>query len=85
MTHQCSEALHFDLFPTTAQQEVAISRLDELIRREAKFKIATGFAKTPVIRHALSKAGYLQLFYRMLMDKKNPSWLYPLTMGATTI
>ena len=29
--------------------------------------------------------GESQLFYRMLRHRKCPSWLYPVTMGATTV
>ncbi|KAL4870404.1 bacterial alpha-L-rhamnosidase-domain-containing protein [Aspergillus spectabilis] len=46
--------------------------------------IGTGFVGTPILGHALTQCGQSQLFYRMLLHKKNPSWLYPVTMGATT-
>ncbi|KAH6695267.1 bacterial alpha-L-rhamnosidase-domain-containing protein [Plectosphaerella plurivora] len=78
-------AIHFSLFPTPHQQEAAGNRLIHLIRRNARFKIATGFAGTPILGHALSKIGQEQIFYRMLMHRKPPSWLYPITMGATTV
>ncbi|PVH72062.1 glycoside hydrolase family 78 protein [Cadophora sp. DSE1049] len=77
--------IHFDLFASPAQQSVAASRLRSLILRNSRFKIATGFAGTPLIGHALSKIGASQLFYRMLYHKKSPSWLYQITMGATTM
>lgn len=78
-------AIYFSLFETAQQEKSAASRLVTLIKRSARFKIATGFAGTPIIGHALKKIGEVQLFYRMLYHKKNPSWLYPITMGATTI
>ncbi|PVH68240.1 glycoside hydrolase family 78 protein [Cadophora sp. DSE1049] len=78
-------AIHFSLIPTVEQEKVAAARLNTIIRQNARFKIATGFAGTPVIGHALSKVHQYQLFYRMLLHKKPPSWLYPVTMGATTI
>ena len=78
-------AIHFSLFPTSTQEQKAADRLKQLILRNSRFKIATGFAGTPVIGHALTKMGETQLFYRMLQHKKCPSWLYPVTMGATTI
>lgn len=78
-------AIHFNLIPTTSQQEVAASRLVQLIRKNSKFKIATGFAGTPIIGHALTKVNQTQVFYRMLYEKKCPSWLYPVTMDATTV
>ncbi|KAF5564207.1 alfa-l-rhamnosidase [Fusarium phyllophilum] len=78
-------AIHFSLFPTSKQHDAAAARLVHLIRRNASFKIATGFAGTPIVGHALNKINQHQLFYRMLMHRKPPSWLYPVTMGSTTI
>lgn len=77
--------IYFSLFPTAHQQEVAAARLVYLIKRKARFIIATGFAGTPILGHALNKIGQHQLFYRMLVHRKPLSWLYPVTMGATTI
>lgn len=78
-------SIHFNLFKTPAQEAVAASRLKSLILRDSRFKIATGFAGTPAIGHALSRVGLSQLFYRMLYHRKVPSWLYQVTMGATTM
>ncbi|RKK92373.1 hypothetical protein BFJ68_g2275 [Fusarium oxysporum] len=78
-------AIQFDLFPTPAQRNHAVERLQHLILHRSRCKIATGFAGTPAIGHALSKVGKDQLFYMMLTNTKPPSWLYPVTMGATTI
>ena len=38
--------------------------------------------ETPLVSHALTAVGQTQLFYRMLLHRKCPSWLYPVTMGA---
>jgi len=62
----------------------ATKRLVELVTR-SHFRISTGFAGTPGILHVLTQTGQLQLAYRMLQEKGCPSWLYPVTMGATTI
>lgn len=78
-------AIHFSLFSSLDQEVVAARRLTQIIRSKARFKIATGFAGTPILGHALTKVGHSQLFYRMLLHKKCPSWLYPVTMDATTI
>ncbi|KAI9172731.1 hypothetical protein HJFPF1_02244 [Paramyrothecium foliicola] len=77
--------IYFDLFEGSNQEKVAASRLKHLILRNSRFKIATGFAGTPIIGHALSHVGETQLFYRMLYHRKLPSWLYQVTMGATTM
>ncbi len=59
-------------------------RLSELVR-EAGYTVTTGFAGTPFVTWALSSTGHLEDAYRLLLEKQNPSWLYPVTMGATTI
>ena len=66
------------------QSKHAAKRLEHLIRYNY-FKIATGFAGTPVILPVLAEHGLLNVAYRMLQEKDNPSWLYPVSMGATTI
>jgi alpha-L-rhamnosidase len=49
------------------------------------YRIATGFAGTPYVTDALSATGHLDAAYRLLLQRECPSWLYPVTMGATTI
>jgi alpha-L-rhamnosidase len=77
-------AIHFSLL-TPTQLAHAGARLATVVRTKSQFKISTGFAGTPLIGHALSATGQDQLFYRMLTETQCPSWLYPVTMGATTI
>lgn len=79
-----SLAIMFDLHATPEQVKVAANRLVDLVR-SAKFRVATGFAGTPIITHALAKGGHPQVAYRMLLEKGCPSWMYPITMGATTM
>lgn len=79
-----SLAIAFGLFNRKDQIIKAASRLSHLVHA-AKYRIATGFVGTPLITHALSDTGNYQLAYRMLLEKSCPSWLYPITMGATTI
>ncbi|MFT4305899.1 MAG: alpha-L-rhamnosidase C-terminal domain-containing protein, partial [Microbacterium sp.] len=76
-------ALRWDLLPHD-RRALAAARLDELVR-EAGYHVATGFVGTPVILDALTDAGYVDSAYRMLLQEECPSWLYPITMGATTI
>lgn len=66
------------------QQEYAAARLVRLVRKN-EFKIGTGFAGTPYICEALALTGHTQVAYSMLLEKACPSWLYPVTMGATTM
>ncbi len=53
--------------------------------RAAGYRISTGFLGTPVIADALTGAGHVDVAYRLLLQTECPSWLYPVTMGATTI
>ena len=77
-------ALAFDLLPTSEQRQRAGERLDELVR-ESGYHIRTGFVGTPLICDALCSTGHYVAAYRLLLQQENPSWLYPVTMGATTI
>ncbi|KAH6672499.1 bacterial alpha-L-rhamnosidase-domain-containing protein [Halenospora varia] len=79
-----SLALTFHLFPTTTQSQLAGARLAHLVRA-SRFRIATGFAGTPLVCPALTMTGHEQIAYRMLLEKRCPSWLYTVSMGATTM
>ncbi|KAJ9144282.1 Alpha-l-rhamnosidase [Pleurostoma richardsiae] len=79
-----SLAIVFDLHATPEQASRAAERLVDSVRF-AKFRVATGFAGTPIITHALTKSGHHQIAYRMLLEKNRPSWMYPISMGATTV
>ncbi|WP_425553309.1 family 78 glycoside hydrolase catalytic domain [Gryllotalpicola koreensis] len=65
-------------------EEFAGRRLAELAE-QAGYRISTGFAGTPFITDALTQTGHVDAAYRLLMEKDCPSWLYPVTMGATTV
>jgi alpha-L-rhamnosidase len=76
-------AIVFDIAP--AEQHAALgARLAELTRRSG-YRIGTGFVGTPIIQDALTRTGHLETARRLLVQTENPSWLYPVTMGATTI
>ena len=77
-------ALVFDLLPTAEQRKRAGDRLNELVR-ESGYHIRTGFVGTPLICDALCSTGHFVAAYRLLMQQECPSWLYPVTMGATTV
>jgi alpha-L-rhamnosidase len=76
-------AIHFDLLDQGARA-AAGRRLAELVA-ENGYRIATGFAGTPYIADALSATGHLDHAYRLLLQTQCPSWLYSVSMGATTI
>ncbi|MDQ0378522.1 glycoside hydrolase family 78 protein [Amycolatopsis thermophila] len=79
-----AQAIEWALLPTPEQRSAAGRRLADLVRTNG-FRIATGFVGTPLITDALTDAGYPGLAYRLLLERGCPSWLYPVTMGATTI
>ncbi|BDZ65291.1 alpha-L-rhamnosidase [Agromyces mangrovi Wang et al. 2018] len=66
------------------QLEWAGRRLADLVAASG-YHISTGFAGTPFIAEALSSTGHVATAYRLLLQRECPSWLYPVTMGATTI
>jgi len=76
-------ALRFGLFEDRLIPR-AVERLSYLIRWNY-FKISTGFAGTPIILSVLADNNLLGLAYRMLQEKDCPSWLYTVSMGATTM
>ena len=73
--------LVFDLCPDRV--ESLGRRLAQLVE-DAGCVISTGFVGTPIICDALVTAGRPDLAYRLLLQRNCPSWLYPVTMGATT-
>lgn len=77
-------AIEWALLPTPEQRESAGRRLTDVVRANG-FRISTGFVGTPLITDALTTIGRTDLAYRLLLQTECPSWLYPVTMGATTI
>ena len=49
------------------------------------FRIGTGFLGTPLVCDALADTGHAGTAWALLRQRECPSWLYPVTMGATTI
>jgi alpha-L-rhamnosidase len=66
------------------QESAAGERLAELVGKSGHH-ISTGFAGTPFITEALTRTGHLDDAYALLLQRECPSWLYPVTMGATTV
>lgn len=77
-----SLALGFNLLPDDIRDKAA----ERLAADVNSFKhITTGFLGAPLICFALSRNGYLDEAYMLLNRQEYPSWLYPITKGATTI
>ncbi len=47
--------------------------------------LSTGFLGTPLLLKVLTQSGHVDLAYDLLLQKSYPSWLYPVTQGATTM
>ena len=76
-------ALNFDMLPEALRQQAA-DRLAENIKSYNNH-LTTGFLGTPYLCHVLTRFGYTDIAYNLLLQEKYPSWLYPVKMGATTI
>ncbi len=74
-------ALYFNL---ATDKKRAASELDKMIKENGN-KLKTGFLGTPYLCHCLSDNGYGETAYSLLLQREYPSWLYPVTKGATTI
>jgi alpha-L-rhamnosidase len=76
-------ALWFDLLPEGLRPQAA-RRLAQDVQKFNNH-LTTGFVGTPYLCHTLSSNGYLDVAYDLLNQDSYPSWLYPITKGATTI
>ncbi|MFD1768822.1 family 78 glycoside hydrolase catalytic domain [Sphingobacterium suaedae] len=76
-------ALQFDMLPENLRQQAA-ERLVDNIRTYGNH-LTTGFLGTPYLCHVLTRFGYTDVAYDLLLQETYPSWLYPVKMGATTI
>ncbi|MFF2317889.1 family 78 glycoside hydrolase catalytic domain [Arthrobacter sp. NPDC058097] len=77
-------AICFGLACDEKQKQAMGERLAFLVRA-AGYRISTGFVGTPLVCHALTETGHLYAASRILTQTECPSWLYPVTMGATTV
>ena len=78
---ECILAAHFHLAEDPQQ---AADQLAAMVQ-EAGIQLRTGFVGTPYILHVLSDHGHADLAWKLLLRREYPSWLYPITKGATTI
>jgi alpha-L-rhamnosidase len=76
-------ALNFDMLPENLREQAA-ARLAENIGRYRNH-LTTGFLGTPYLCHVLTRFGYNDLAFALLLQDTYPSWLYPVKNGATTI
>lgn len=75
-------ALAFNLLPQDLVPKAAKFLADDVKKMG---HLTTGFVGTPLLCKTLSAYGYDDLAFMLLNRKEYPSWLYPVTQGATTI
>ena len=77
-------ALHYNLL----RDEIAIRRTINLLRSAIynnSYKLNTGFLGTAILNQTLSENGLTDEAYTLLLQRNDPSWLYSIDQGATTI
>ncbi|MBE7053301.1 MAG: alfa-L-rhamnosidase [Ruminococcaceae bacterium] len=78
---ECALALVFDLAP---DKEKTAKQLADMIEKSGG-KLQTGFVGTPYLLDALADNGYTLVAYDLLFSEENPSWLFSVNQGATTV
>lgn len=76
-------ALHFDLLEEKDRPQAFESLVRDIESRNNH--LSTGFVGTPYLNHVLTRFGRADLAFALLEQKTYPSWLYPITQGATTM
>ena len=77
-------AIKLNLFSTEDIRREAVEHLRQLIADNGN-KLNTGFVGTGTIMPTLSDAGLIDIAYNLLLQRENPSWLYSVDQGATTV
>jgi alpha-L-rhamnosidase len=76
-------AYTMNLIPADLRDQTATHFAAAIARKNNH--LATGFIGTPRLLPALHLAGQDDLAYRILLNTDYPSWLYQVTLGATTM
>ena len=76
-------ALGFNLLPDSLVAPAG-ERLATAVRGRG-MHLTTGFLGTPQLLPVLSATRHFDVAYGLLMQRTYPSWLYPITRGATTM
>ena len=77
----CLYALYIDMVDDV---KTVSNQLVENIERNGN-KLQTGFLGTAILTSTLTKIGRTDVAYKLLLQRENPSWLYSVDQGATTI
>lgn len=77
-------ALYLKLNPNAAAIASTKKDLLDNIKRHGD-KLQTGFLGTSILMDALTQCGSTDVAYTLLLQRGNPSWLYSVDQGATTV
>ncbi|MFW9995621.1 MAG: family 78 glycoside hydrolase catalytic domain, partial [Candidatus Odinarchaeota archaeon] len=75
--------LALGLVPEEYEQAVA-DQLAALVKKQG-YHVGTGFLSTPFLCEVLDSHGHIETAYKLINQTGQPSWLYAVIKGATTI
>ena len=76
-------ALKFDLLPAEMRERAKAELQQKLVDND--YTLSTGFVGTGILCQTLQASGLSDLAFSLLLQTKDPSWLYSIRQGATTI
>lgn len=76
-------ALKFGLLPEDDREEALAVLKQKIVDND--YTLSCGFVGTSTLNQTLSELGESNLAYSLLLQRKDPSWLYSVDQGATTI
>lgn len=79
----CLLALCFDLLDGEVRDNVIAALRKKIVDND--YTLSTGFIGTGILNQTLSKLGMDDLAYSLLLQTRDPSWLYSVRQGATTV
>lgn len=76
-------ALQYGLLPDAAIEKAKANLRNKIAANN--YKLSTGFVGTGILNQTLSNNGLDDIAYNLLLQRENPSWLYSIDQGATTV
>lgn len=77
-------ALKLGLLPNKESEQTVLNALVTRIEGNGN-KLETGFLGTAILLQTLTDFGRGDIAYKLLLQRQNPSWLYTVDQGATTV
>lgn len=76
-------ALHFGLLPDSMRGAAEAHLIDRI--RDRDWSLSTGFIGVNLLLPTLTEIGRADVAYRLITNRKYPSWGYSIDQGATTV